>query len=145
MTTTPPDAARELQRPLGTPPLITRTPEEHAALRTLLLNAKRAETIARGSARRESFRRTRSLLAAARALGFTVPALAEMLSVRDYSIGTRSNVITLMPRALFAELIPDLTDTKPHPGTWGDQLEDPVQLLAAFLSLTFVADGGGIE
>lgn len=131
----------ELQRPLGAPPQINWTPEEHAALRALLLNAKQAEVAATGFARRETFRATRSLLAAARALGFTVPALAEMLSVRDDSVKTRSNVIAPIPRSQFVALIPALSEAQPDRAGWGDQLEDPVQLLAAYLSVSYVTEG----
>jgi hypothetical protein len=85
---------------------------------------------------------TRSLLAAARALGFTVPALAQMVSVQDASVKPRSNVITSIPRSQFVTLIPAVTDTQPDRAGWRNQLEDPVQLLAEYLSVSYVTESG---
>ena len=115
-------------------PAAVKTPQEYQALRVLLLAAKEAETEATGPDRREVFRMTRSLLAAARTIGFTLRDLAELTGVSQGSLRSRSNVLTPIPRARFLALVPDnataiLTrvDAPAYPG------EDPVELLTWYL------------
>jgi len=111
-----------------------KTPQEHQALRVLLLAAKKAEAAATGPDRREVFRMTRSLLAAARTIGFTLRDLAELTGVSQGSLRSRSSVLAPIPRARFLALIPDdaptiaaRADAPAHPG------EDPVELLTWYL------------
>jgi len=118
----------------------TRAPAELQALGKLLATAKHAETTATGSSRREAFRATRSLLAAARVLGFTVSELAALTGVSEGSVRNRSNRLAPMSPRRFYSLLPEhdqgVLDTLP-----GAE-RDPVQLLTEYLGAVFVADIG---
>jgi hypothetical protein len=79
---------------------------EHEALRVLLQAAKQAELAAVGPDRRRAFRTTRSLIGAARRLGFTLPVLAEMLEVTDGSVRNRTGPPLPILPSVFLALIP---------------------------------------
>jgi hypothetical protein len=72
----------------------------------LLRAAKHAELAAVGSDRRGAFRTTRSLIGAARRLGFTLPVLAEMLEVTDGSVRNRTGPPLPVLPSVFIALIP---------------------------------------
>lgn len=79
---------------------------EREALCVLLQAAKQAELTAVGPDRRGAFRTTRSLIGAARKLGFTLPVLAEMLEVTEGSVRNRTGPpLPMLPSVLLA-LIP---------------------------------------
>lgn len=137
MNITPPLAPRVL----GTPEPHTRTVEEHTALRVLLAHAQEAEAAAAGASRRDAFRVTRSLLAAARALGFTLPALSDMLGITAGSLRNRSEILTPIPRSRFLAILPDHTSVGGTATIEDDELEDPVVLLESYLNVTFAGTG----
>jgi hypothetical protein len=76
------------------------------ALRVLLQAAKEAELAAVGPDRRGAFRTTRSLIGAARRLGFTLPVLGEMLEVTEGSVRNRTGPPLSMLPSVFLALIP---------------------------------------
>ncbi|MBT1664940.1 hypothetical protein [Curtobacterium flaccumfaciens] len=76
------------------------------ALRVLLQAAKEAEVAAVGPDRRGAFRTTRSLIGAARKLGFTLTVLAEMLEVTEGSVRNRTGPPLPMLPSVFLALIP---------------------------------------
>lgn len=72
----------------------------------LLQAAKQAELTAVGPDRRGAFRTTRSLIGAARKLGFTLTVLAEMLEVTEGSVRNRTGPTLPMLPSVFLALIP---------------------------------------
>ncbi|WP_420367182.1 hypothetical protein [Curtobacterium sp. L1-20] len=130
---------------------MTRSPEEHDALRALLAAAKHAEMTAGGQDRRPAHRLTRSLLAAARVCGFTLDDLAKMTGVTADSVRTRSGVLDPVPRSRFLALLPaHAREELPAPPAAADTVdpadavdpaEDPVELLTWYLSAVFVSAG----
>lgn len=115
---------------------IRRTTQEHHALQQLLQAAKHAEHTVPSGDRRSAYRTTRSLLAAARMLGFTVPELATITGVGVESVRNRSNALHSVARARFNRLIQGDV-----PAPVADDEEDPVTLLSWYLSAVFVSDG----
>ena len=110
-----------------------KTPQEHQTLRVLLLAAKKAEAAATGPDRREVFRMTRSLLAAARTIGFTLRDLAELTGVSQDSLRSRSKVLAPIPRARFLALVPDASTPSARADAAACPGEDPVELLTWYL------------
>jgi hypothetical protein len=89
-----------------TGPSKSHTAGQIEALRVLLQAAKQTELTAVGPDRRGAFRTTRSLIGAARKLGFTLPVLAEMLEVTEGSVRNRTGPpLPILPSAFLA-LIP---------------------------------------
>lgn len=90
---------------------MTGQPEPHTAgqleaLRVLLQAAKQTELTAVGPDRRSAFRTTRSLVGAARRLGFTLTVLADMLEVTEGSVRNRTGPPLPMLPSVFLALIP---------------------------------------
>jgi hypothetical protein len=83
-----------------------RTPAAHAALADLLHAAQDAEATASGPDRRIAFRHTRSLIGAARRLGFTYPALADMLGTSESAARSRTDRPWPIQPSAFRALIP---------------------------------------
>jgi hypothetical protein len=104
-------------------PLPPPTPAAHAALAELLRAAQRVEAAASGPDRRIAFRNTRSLIGAARRLGFTFPAMGLMLGTSEGSARNRSQPWPLQPSAFRALIPPEhlpatdalLADLDPEP------------------------------
>lgn len=118
---------------------VARRPEEHDALRVLFTAAKHAETTATGQDRRPAHRLTRSLLAAARVLGFTLDDLAKLTGVTADSVRARSGVLDPVPRSRFLALLPEIADAElPALSPAADPAEDPVELLTWYLNAAFL-------
>ncbi|MET3452603.1 hypothetical protein [Curtobacterium sp. 1544] len=139
MTTTTPGEPRPVLRTAAhTVPLI-RSARERAALQVLLLAATETEHTSFGSSRRDAFRTTRSLIAAARVLGFTLADLATMLGVSEGSVRNRSSVLTPILPSTFLNLVPTLKPVAAAAGLWDPEsmLErpvDPRELVTWYLS-----------
>lgn len=123
-----------------------RSPEEHHALESLLRASRRLEGTVANAKRRETFRMTRSLLAASRVVGFTVPELAAMVGVTAGSIRNRSSVLAPIPRSQFRTLLAEVAGPavegdalEANTGDGWDSEEDPVQLLTSYLSAAYVS------
>jgi hypothetical protein len=82
------------------------TPAAHVALAELLHAAQRVETAASGPDRRIAFRNTRSLIGAARRLGFTFLAMGLMLGTSEGSARNRSQRPWPMQPSEFHALVP---------------------------------------
>jgi hypothetical protein len=113
------------------------TPAAHVALAELLHAALRVEAAATGPDRRIAFRNTRSLIGAARRLGFTFAALGLMLGTSEGSARTRSQQPWPMHPSTFRALVPPerlpaagalLADSGPEP------MVDAVAMLDQYLS-----------
>lgn len=111
---------------------------EHEALRVLLQAAKRVEMTAVGPGRRVAFRNTRSLIGAARKLGFTLTVLAEMLEATEGSVRNRtgpplpilpSAFLALIPSAVVSPWTVEIRD----PGHGSQREVDAVELLRWYL------------
>lgn len=137
-TTTPDEPPPVLRTAARTAPVI-RSAREHAALQTLLLAATAAEHTATGSARRDAYRTTRSLIAASRVLGFPLPDLAAMLGVSEGSVRNRSNVLIPILPSTFLNLVPELKPAAAADGIWDpepsdEHAADPRTLISWYLS-----------
>jgi len=118
---------------------VVRSAREQAALRALLQAATAAEQAARGTSRRDAYRTNRSLIAASRALGFTLAELAAALGVSEGQVRSRSNVLTrVLPSSMLA-LVPVLIPAAVSAGLWrrpplAEEPWDPRELIAWYLS-----------
>lgn len=118
---------------------VIRSARERAALQMLLLRSTAVEQSARGPRRRDAYRATRSLIAASRALGFTLSDLSAMLGVSPGSVRNRSSVITPVLPSAFLALVPHLKPVAAAAGVWDPEpLEetpvDPRELITWYLT-----------
>jgi hypothetical protein len=113
------------------------TPAAHAALADLLHAAQGAEAAASGPGRRVAFRHTRSLIGAARRLGFTYPALADMLGTSESAARSRTDRPWPIQPSAFRALIPPAhlsTTTSLFADLDPDHAVDLVAMLDHYLS-----------
>jgi hypothetical protein len=103
---TMPVATHHPDRAAPTGPSTPPTPAAHVALAELLHAAQRIEAASSGPDRRVAFRNTRSLIGAARRLGFTFPELGLMLGTSEGSARTRSQQPSPMQPSAFRALVP---------------------------------------
>ncbi|WP_419766651.1 hypothetical protein [Curtobacterium flaccumfaciens] len=141
MTTTTPGEPRPVLRTTAHAVPVIRSARERAALQILLLAATETEHTSFGSSRRDAFRTTRSLIAAARVLGFTLADLATMLGVSEGSVRNRSSVLTPILPSTFLSLVPTLQAVAAAAGLWDPESTrarpaDPRELLAWYLSVS---------
>lgn len=120
---------------------VIRSAREHAALRMLLQASTASEQAARGPERRDVYRTTRSLIAAARALGFSLPDLSAMLGVSRGSVRNRSSVMAPVLPSAFVALVPNLKPEAAAAGLWDpepleEEPSDPRELIAWYLTVS---------
>lgn len=136
---TPTERSGQILRTAAHTVPVVRSSRERATLGVLLQAATTAEQTVGGPAQREAYRTTRSLLAAARALGFTLADLAMLLSVTDGAVRTRSGVLIPIAPSTFLALVPTLEPEAAAAGIWDPEpLEetpvDPRTLIAWYLA-----------